>query len=197
MEQHQIYQSQEVLTDQMNHPLYNFSLSSEADIIVIGDYEPLESIRESLEAGRIDTFHLIDDEWIPIGPVLKGTRSYQRLGEQVFLSSDASTLAASSKSIDGFDEVITFLHNNNTWIEFGESVSGRNPSLSADGKVLSVTSSNFGQVYVRTREGWEPIGQGLTNSDSGTISGNGQFTIKSFNSGKKGSLRIFKGESDN
>jgi hypothetical protein len=173
---------------------HSFSLSSDGDIIAIGDYST--AISGMSNAGSVQLFNLVNNNWVQFGQ-LKGIAPEQRFGKHVSLSADASTLAIGTKSIDdGEDEVLTFLNNNDTWRKFGDNIPGRKPSLSADGNLLATITSTFSQIFVQTQEGWLQIGPDLLNSTGESvvsISGNGHYVAASSISDNVGLLRIFEG----
>ena len=118
-------------------------------------------------------------------------------GKHVSLSGDASTLAVGTTSIDGIDEVQTFLLKNETWIKFGENILGLKPCLSSDGNVLTVNSEISNRIYVQGKDEWLQFGPELPNANSSIgevkISANGDRIATSFTNHNTSMVRIYQG----
>jgi hypothetical protein len=157
------------------------SLSSNGLTIGIG------TIKDSSVNTRSGSFSVykydqsIEDDWSRIGSVISGDNSFDEFGYSLNISSDGTTISASSISNNiytGYVKIYKFI--NDEWSQLGSTISGsynddnfgRSISLSEDGIILAIGSSsnsNTGQVkiYKFINELWVQLGSNIDGEDIG------------------------------
>lgn len=137
--------------------------------------------------GSVQTFQWNGTDWVQFGQRIEGIGQSDRFGSSVSMSSNGSTLAVGSRSVNGAESaILVFAKGSNTWVLKGlpllgipNDLGGGTCALNANGNSLAVgfASANsligFARIYDWNGSSWTQIGNDIVPPTGSTFPGFG------------------------
>lgn len=178
----------------INEAGWSISMNSDGTIIAIGGYSGAWRWGNGQDSGRVCVYKFTNDIWQQLGKNIDGDTIGDCSGQSLALNSDGSILAVgahrhSSNNLIDCGQIKVFKFYNNSWIQIGKKIIGKEQSelfgysvsISGNGNLLAIGApwnSKNGEdagavrIYQNNNDNWIQLGNDITGEYAYDESGN-------------------------
>ena len=160
---------------------WSVSLNLEGNIVAIGgighDLLPFDGSINGQNYGVVRIYQLnsSNNSWYQLGDDIIGEEQMTQFGGKVSLSSDASTVAVTSRA---GNSVKVYQFSSGSWNKLGSNITGKNASISPDGSTVAVNAfSSKVKVYERNGSFWTQLGNDIVGTEERELSSSGDISM--------------------